>query len=171
MKDIIEFYSYLFKNYKNEVVPVVVCVKSEKIVNTTEHTFSASWNFEGLGEPLFRAVSIGISVYNSADTWDYGKGCEIAEKKADKSNPVLYTAASSVITENVMESLAKAAFIKFEDNPDSVIHGYSKMKAKYDAENSRKTELYKLNFYEKETLSRMSTLKSEGKLDKFVDLL
>ena len=69
-----------------------------------------------------------------------------------------------------MEALALAAFEKFKANPDSVIHGYSKMKAIYEAENNRKTEIYKLNYYEKETLSRMSALKNEGKLDKFVNL-
>ena len=43
-------------------------------------------------------------------------------------------------------------------------------RAIYEAKNNRKTERDKLNYYEKETLLRMSTLKSEGKLDKFVDL-
>ena len=170
MKDIVDFYTYLFKNFKNEVVPVTICVKSEKIENNSIHTYSASWDFEGDGVPLFRAVSVGISVYNSNDKWDYAAGIRIAEARADKNSPVLYTAIGNIITPEVMQSIASAAFEKFKANPDSVIHGYSKMKAIYEAENNRKTERDKLNYYEKETLLRISTLKSEGKLDKFVDL-
>ena len=170
MKDIVDFYTYMFKNFRNQVIPVTICVKSEKIENDSMHTYSASWNCEGDGVPLFRAVSIGIAVYNNEDKWDYATGCRIAEEKADKNSPVLYTATGSVITKEVMEALSLAAFEKFKANPDSVIHGYSKMKAIYEAENNRKTEIYKLNYYEKETLSRMSALKNEGKLDKFVNL-
>ena len=170
MKDIVDFYTYMFKNFRNQVVPITICVKSEKIENDSIHTYSASWDFEGDGVPLFRAVSVGISVYNSNDKWDYTAGIRIAEARADKNSPVLYTAIGNIITPEVMQSLASAAFEKFKANPDSVIHGYSKMKAIYEAKNNRKTERDKLNYYEKETLLRMSTLKKEGKLDKFVDL-
>lgn len=170
MKDIVDFYTYLFKNFKNEVVPVTICVKSEQIKNDADHTYNACWDFEGDGVPLFRAVSVGISVYNSKDKWDYAAGIRIAEARADKNSPVLYTAIGNIITPEVMQSIASAAFEKFKANPDSVIHGYSKMKAIYEAENNRKTERYKLNDYEKATLVRMSILKNEGKLDKFVDL-
>lgn len=170
MKDIVDFYPYIFKNFKNEVVFVTVCVKSEKIENDSMHTYTACWNCEGEGIPLFRAVSVGIAVYNKEDKWDYAMGCRIAEEKADKNSPVLYTAIGNIITPEVMQSIASAAFEKFKANPDSVIHGYSKMKAIHETENNRKTEIYKLNYYEKETLLRMSALKKEGKLDKFVDL-
>ena len=30
MKDIVDFYTYMFKNFRNQVVPVTICVKSEK---------------------------------------------------------------------------------------------------------------------------------------------
>lgn len=170
MKDIVKFYTYLFRNFKNEVVPVTVCVKSEQIQNDANHIYNACWNFEGDGAPLFRAVSVGISVYNTNDKWDYEAGTRIAEARADKNSPVLYTAIGNIITSEVMQSIASAAFEKFKANPDSVIPEYSKKKNAYEIESNRKTEVGKLNFYEKETLSRMSALKSEGKLDKFVDL-
>ena len=170
MKDIVNFYTFMFKNFKNEVVPVTVCVKSEQINNDSQHIFNACWNCEGDGIPLFRAVSVGISVYNPNDKWNYADGVRIAEEHADKNSPVLYTAVGSIITPEVMQSIASAAFEKFKANPDSVIPEYSKKKNAYEIESNRKTEVDKLNFYEKETLSRMSALKSEGKLDKFVDL-
>ena len=171
MKDITKFYTYLFKNYKNKVVPVTICVKSEQIYNDAEHTYAASWDFEHDRVPLFRAISIGIAVYNTEDTWNYNIGCEIAEKKADKSSPVLYTAASAIINEDVMESLAKSAFNKFVEKPDTVIPRYSSMRDKYIQTQTRNEEIDKLSSYERETLDRLAELKRNGELDKFVDLL
>ena len=170
MKDIAKFYTYLFKNYKDSIVPVTVCVKSEQIANDSEHEYTASWDFDK-GVPLFRAVSIGIAVYNAEDTWDYSIACEISERKADKSSPVLYTAVSAIIDEGVMEALAKSAFDKFVEKPDTVIPRYSLMRDKYIQTQTRNEEIDKLSCYEKETLDRLATLKSEGKLNKFVDLL
>ncbi len=171
MKDITKFYTYLFKNYKDSIVPVTVCVKSEQIDNDSEHTYSASWDFDYIGELLFRAISIGIAVYNTEDTWDYSIACKIAEKKADKSSPVLYTAASAIIDEGVMEALAKSAFDKFVEKPDTVIPRYSIMRDKYIQIQTRNEEIDKLSSYERETLDRLAELKRNGELDKFVDLL
>ena len=170
MKDITKFYTYLFKNYKDSIVPVTVCVKSEQIDNDSEHTYTASWDFDE-GVPLFRAISIGIAVYNAEDTWNYSIACKISEKKADKSSPVLYTAASAIINEDVMESLAKSAFNKFVEKPDTVIPRYSSMRDKYIQTQTRNEEIDKLSSYERETLDRLAELKRNGELDKFVDLL
>ena len=47
MKDIVDFYTYMFKNFRNQVVPVTICVKSEKIKNDSSSGINDEIDFGG----------------------------------------------------------------------------------------------------------------------------
>lgn len=124
--DYIDFKLGTFKDFKGQYRLIVGCCISESI----EKGLVATWDGTQ-GTPLLRAVKVGIAVYNPTDDFSLEVGEQHARERAEKSQPILFTAAGSVISKEVSIALLNQAMANFAKNPESVIPGYKEAATKY----------------------------------------
>lgn len=126
--DYIDFKLGIFKDFKGQDRLIIGCCISEQV----EKGLVATWDGVDMqGTPLLRVVKIGIAVYNPTDEFDLEVGRKHAKERAEKSQPILYTAAGSVINEEISVALLNQAMANFAKNPETVIPGYKEAAAKY----------------------------------------
>lgn len=117
-----------FTDFKGEKRLMVGCVISEPCAD-----IKASFNEYYEDFPLLRVVRVGIAVYNPNDNFDLDLGFNYAYEKAKKSNPLLFTAAGSVIDPDIMSLILKKQFSNVANNPEAIIKNYRVNAAKYKA--------------------------------------
>lgn len=126
--DYVDFKLGTFKDFRGQYRLIIGCCTSEQV----EKGLVATWDGVDMqGAPLLRVVRVGIAVYNPTDEFDLEVGRKHARERAAKSQPILYTAAGSVISEEVSIALLNQAMANFAKNPESVIPGYKEAEAKY----------------------------------------
>ena len=133
--DNVQYFINSFVNHKEETVPIVICIVSQPI-DSSENIMIACWEGDDIGDRLIRAVSAGVAIYNTEDTWDFEKAKEISYNKAVNSTPILYTSAGAIINEEVTKALADAMVNKLQNNPNQFIKGFSAMKKAFKAKSN-----------------------------------
>lgn len=82
---------------------------------------------------VVKKLSIGFAVCSPEDVWDEELGKTIALGKAIKRPArVMYVTDAGMINTRVVEALMEQEAVYFENNPGSVIKGYSDAEAKYN---------------------------------------
>lgn len=166
-KDKITYKLSYFTNFRNEVIPIIVCALSQYIDSNDRH-FTANWNDGALGRPLYRGVSIGIAIYNPNDTWDFNQGCEAALAKATRNKPVIYTADNGVLNDELIADLISTYIYKFRDHPEKYIKGYSEAAIKYEKIKEKNKFIGSLNVEGLKNREVIKRLKDSGELDKYI---
>lgn len=126
IKDIVTFKFGSFINYKGEEQLIIACAVSQKV----EKGMSANWEYADDSFPIYRAINIGISVYNAEDTFSIEEGKQYAYNRAIANSPSLFVAEGDLINDEITNALLKQAITKFR--PETVIPNYKEKAARYN---------------------------------------
>lgn len=77
------------------------------------------------------ALSVGVSVCNPIDSYDYETGFLKAVGRAYKSTPIMYSQYSGQFSESVMKEVAKMEIDYIKSHPEKYIKGYLATKDRY----------------------------------------
>lgn len=166
-KDKITYKISYFTNFKDEVIPIVVCALSQYIDSSTRR-FTANWGDDMGSYQLYRQVSIGIAVYNTEDTWHWNEGCKIALNKARINKPIIFTADNGVLNDDIISDLMTTYIYKFREHPEKYIKGYSEAAKKYKRIKEKNEFIGSLNVEGLKDREVISKLKRNGELDKYI---
>lgn len=148
-KDVVMYKSGSFVDFQGVSRQFVVCALSTSQFNSGEQkTYLTAYVNDVIvgGELLLpRAVFIGIAVCNPLDEWNEEKGKMIALAKAKGFKPdapeksaALFATRAGLISEGMVKAILDREVQHVIDAPESVIKGYSQMKARWEEKQAMK---------------------------------
>lgn len=148
-KDVVMYKNGSFVDFQGVTRQFVVCALSTSQFNSDTQEVSIvvyDENGYAIGDVESpRAVFIGVSVCNPLDEWNEEKGKMIALAKARGFKPdapeksaALFATRAGLISEGMVKAILDREVQHVIEVPDSVIKGYSQMKARWDEEQEMK---------------------------------
>lgn len=182
MKEIVNYRKGQFTDYVGNVHHfVVAAVSTTKPCDPDSDLYLTEYDnaYGDLidGEPINKALLIGIAICNPRDEFDEEKGKKIAYNKAvnvkSLHHPAIYTTRPGYINTAVVEAVLDNIVNYIGKDPGSVIPGYNDAEKKHAKK--IEDELFVQNSSEEllniaENIKFLST-EDRKKLDKLVDLL
>lgn len=160
MKERTQFIHDSFVDYKGKEHHFVICAYSKLLPRTFKEaegiefdadkddrveTFAVSYadtygcldNYD----KVVKSVSIGVSICNPEDEFNYVVGCKKAQARAKNSNATLYATKSGMINTTMVTGLLTQEAEYLKNNPDAYIKGYEESKRAY-LEKQKKANLF-----------------------------
>lgn len=155
----VHFYSDYFVDYNNKIHNFVICAVTNNLSKEA-------------GNILAKSVKFGIAICNPCDTFDVKLGIDIAQKKAENSDNIVYSTKSGVLNDNTINYLLKQEAEYVKKNPGCYIKGYreaekifnqnkekeAKRNYIYNGLNNKEKEIYKYFKDYKESLNKINEL-------------
>ena len=160
MKERTQFIHDSFVDYKGKEHHFVICAYSKLLPRTFKEaegiefdadkddrveTFAVSYadtygcldNYD----KVVKSVSIGVSICNPEDEFNYVVGCKKAQARAKNSNATLYATKSGMINTTMVTGLLTQEAEYLKNNPDVYIKGYEESKRDY-LEKQKKADIF-----------------------------
>lgn len=112
-----------------------------------------------------KVLSIGISICNPTDKFDYDKGLNKAITRARKSRPALYASKKGYINSKMVKAFLEQEAEYLINNPENYIEGYLDAKKRH----LRNSEMN--NFYDNMSDSEKTIIEQAKKDSKIIDKL
>ena len=160
MKERTQFIHDSFVDYKGKEHHFVICAYSKLLPKTAKEvegiefdadkddrveTFAVSYaNSYGCldnYDKVVKSVSIGVSICNPEDEFNYVVGCKKAQARAKNSNATLYATKSGMINTTMVTGLLTQEAEYLKNNPDAYIKGYEESKRAY-LEKQKKADIF-----------------------------
>ena len=162
MKERTQFIHDSFVDYKGKEHHFVICAYSKLLPKTAKEvegiyldpdidkdahvsTFTVSYadSFGCLDnyDAVVKSVSIGVSICNPEDEFNYVVGCKKAQARAKNSNATLYATKSGMINTTMVTGLLTQEAEYLKNNPDVYIKGYEESKRAY-LEKQKKADIF-----------------------------
>lgn len=156
----VHFYSDYFVDYNNKVHKFIICAVTSNLSKEAGHII------------LAKSVKFGIAICNPCDTFDTKLGLDIAQRKAENSDNIVYSTKSGVLNDNTINYLLKQEAEYVKKNPGCYIKGYreaekifnqnkekeAKRNYIYNGLTSKEKEIYKYFKDSKESLNKINEL-------------
>lgn len=172
MKERTQFIHDSFVDYKGKEHHFVICAYSKLLPRTFKEaegiefdadkddrveTFAVSYadtygcldNYD----KVVKSVSIGVSICNPEDEFNYVVGCKKAQARAKNSNATLYATKSGMINTTMVTGLLTQEAEYLKNNPDAYIKGYEESKRAYLEKQSKANLFTALPEQAKETIN------------------
>ena len=121
---------------------------------------------------LSKSIKFGIAICNPCDTFDVKLGLDIAQRKAENSDNIVYSTKSGVLNDNTIKYLLKQEAEYVKKNPGCYIKGYreaekifnqnkekeAKRNYIYNGFTSKEKEIYNYLKNYKESLNKINEL-------------
>ena len=160
MKERTQFIHDSFVDYKGKEHHFVICAYSKLLPRTFKEaegieydadkddrveTFTVSYA-DSYGcldnyDKVVKSVSIGVSICNPEDEFNYVIGCKKAQARAKNSNATLYATKSGMINTTMVTGLLTQEAEYLKNNPDAYIKGYEESRRAY-LEKQNKANLF-----------------------------
>ena len=160
MKERTQFIHDSFVDYKGKEHHFVICAYSKLLPRTFKEaegiefdadkddrveTFAVSYA-DSYGcldnyDKVVKSVSIGVSICNPEDEFNYVVGCKKAQARAKNSNATLYATKSGMINTTMVTGLLTQEAEYLKNNPDVYIKGYEESKRAY-LEKQKKADIF-----------------------------
>ena len=160
MKERTQFIHDSFVDYKGKEHHFVICAYSKLLPRTFKEaegiefdadkddrveTFAVSYA-DSYGcldnyDKVVKSVSIGVSICNPEDEFNYVVGCKKAQARAKNSNATLYATKSGMINTTMVTGLLTQEAEYLKNNPDAYIKGYEESKRAY-LEKQKKADIF-----------------------------
>ena len=160
MKERTQFIHDSFVDYKGKEHHFVICAYSKLLPKTFKEaegiefdadkddrveTFAVSYA-DSYGcldnyDKVVKSISIGISICNPEDEFNYVIGCKKAQARAKNSNATLYATKSGMINTTMVTGLLTQEAEYLKNNPDVYIKGYEESKRAY-LEKQKKADIF-----------------------------
>ena len=160
MKERTQFIHDSFVDYKGKEHHFVICAYSKLLPRTFKEaegiefdadkddrveTFAVSYA-DSYGcldnyDKVVKSVSIGVSICNPEDEFNYVIGCKKAQARAKNSNATLYATKSGMINTTMVTGLLTQEAEYLKNNPDAYIKGYEESKRAY-LEKQKKADIF-----------------------------
>lgn len=160
MKERTQFIHDSFVDYKGKEHHFVICAYSKLLPRTFKEaegiefdadkddrveTFTVSYA-DSYGcldnyDKVVKSVSIGVSICNPEDEFNYVIGCKKAQARAKNSNATLYATKSGMINTTMVTGLLTQEAEYLKNNPDAYIKGYEESKRAY-LEKQKKADIF-----------------------------
>ena len=160
MKERTQFIHDSFVDYKGKEHHFVICAYSKLLPRTAKEvegiefdadkddrveTFAVSYA-DSYGcldnyDKVVKSVSIGVSICNPEDEFNYVIGCKKAQARAKNSNATLYATKSGMINTTMVTGLLTQEAEYLKNNPDAYIKGYEESKRAY-LEKQKKADIF-----------------------------
>lgn len=160
MKERTQFIHDSFVDYKGKEHHFVICAYSKLLPKTFKEaedieydvnkddrveTFAVSYA-ESYGcldnyDKVVKSVSIGVSICNPEDEFNYVIGCKKAQARAENSNATLYATKSGMINTTMVTGLLTQEAEYLKNNPDAYIKGYEESRRAY-LEKQKKADIF-----------------------------
>lgn len=160
MKERTQFIHDSFVDYKGKEHHFVICAYSKLLPKTFKEaegieynadkddrveTFAVSYA-ESYGcldnyDKVVKSVSIGVSICNPEDEFNYVIGCKKAQARAKNSNATLYATKSGMINTTMVTGLLTQEAEYLKNNPDAYIKGYEESRRAY-LEKQKKADIF-----------------------------
>ena len=160
MKERTQFIHDSFVDYKGKEHHFVICAYSKLLPKTFKEaegiefdadkddhveTFAVSYA-DSYGcldnyDKVVKSVSIGVSICNPEDEFNYIVGCKKAQARAKNSNATLYATKSGMINTTMVTGLLTQEAEYLKNNPDAYIKGYEESKRAY-LEKQKKADIF-----------------------------
>ena len=160
MKERTQFIHDSFVDYKGKEHHFVICAYSKLLPKTFKEaegiefdadkddrveTFAVSYA-DSYGcldnyDKVVKSVSIGVSICNPEDEFNYVIGCKKAQARAKNSNATLYATKSGMINTTMVTGLLTQEAEYLKNNPDVYIKGYEESKRAY-LEKQKKADIF-----------------------------
>lgn len=160
MKERTQFIHDSFVDYKGKEHHFVICAYSKLLPKTFKEaegiefdadkdgrveTFAVSYA-DSYGcldnyDKVVKSVSIGVSICNPEDEFNYVIGCKKAQARAKNSNATLYATKSGMINTTMVTGLLTQEAEYLKNNPDAYIKGYEESRRAY-LEKQKKANLF-----------------------------
>ena len=108
----VHFYSDYFVDYNNKEHKFIICAVTSNLSKEAGHII------------LAKSVKFGIAICNPCDTFDVKLGLDIAQRKAENSDNIVYSTKSGVLNDNTIKYLLKQEAEYVKKNPGCYIKGY-----------------------------------------------
>ena len=172
MKERTQFIHGSFVDYKGKEHHFVICAYSKLLPRTFKEaegiefdadkddrveTFAVSYadtygcldNYD----KVVKSVSIGVSICNPEDEFNYVVGCKKAQARAKNSNATLYATKSGMINTTMVTGLLTQEAEYLKNNPDAYIKGYEESKRAYLEKQSKANLFTALPVQAKDTIN------------------
>ena len=171
-KDVVMYKNGSFVDFQGVTRQFVVCALSTSSFNTDEQEVAIT-TYQRDGLPVSevvspRAVFIGISVCNPQDQWNEEKGKMIALAKAKgfkieapEKSAALFATRAGLISEGMINAILDREVQHVIEVPESVIKGYSQMKARWEEEQEIKKYVEETPDELKALSAQLNKLKTE----------
>ena len=160
MKERTQFIHDSFVDYKGKEHHFVICAYSKLLPRTFKEaegiefdadkddrveTFAVSYA-DSYGcldnyDKVVKSVSIGVSICNPEDEFNYVVGCKKAQARAKNSNATLYATKSGMINTTMVTGLLTQEAEYLKNNPDAYIKGYEESRRAY-LEKQKKADIF-----------------------------
>ena len=160
MKERTQFIHDSFVDYKGKEHHFVICAYSKLLPKTFKEaegiefdadkddhveTFAVSYA-DSYGcldnyDKVVKSVSIGVSICNPEDEFNYVVGCKKAQARAKNSNATLYATKSGMINTTMVTGLLTQEAEYLKNNPDAYIKGYEESRRAY-LEKQKKADIF-----------------------------
>ena len=160
MKERTQFIHDSFVDYKGKEHHFVICAYSKLLpktfkeaegiefdadkddrVETFAVSYAASYGCLDNYDKVVKSVSIGVSICNPEDEFNYVIGCKKAQARAKNSNATLYATKSGMINTTMVTGLLTQEAEYLKNNPDAYIKGYEESKRAY-IEKQKKADIF-----------------------------
>ena len=160
MKERTQFIHDSFVDYKGKEHHFVICAYSKLLprtfkeaegiefdadkddrVETLAVSYADTYGCLDNYDKVVKSVSIGVSICNPEDEFNYVVGCKKAQARAKNSNATLYATKSGMINTTMVTGLLTQEAEYLKNNPDAYIKGYEESKRAY-LEKQKKANLF-----------------------------
>ena len=160
MKERTQFIHDSFVDYKGKEHHFVICAYSKLLprtfkeaegiefdadkddrVETYAVSYADSYGCLDNYDKVVKSVSIGVSICNPEDEFNYVIGCKKAQARAKNSNATLYATKSGMINTTMVTGLLTQEAEYLKNNPDAYIKGYEESKRAY-LEKQKKADIF-----------------------------
>ena len=160
MKERTQFIHDSFVDYKGKEHHFVICAYSKLLprtfkeaegiefdadkddrVETFTVSYASSYGCLDNYDKVVKSVSIGVSICNPEDEFNYVVGCKKAQARAKNSNATLYATKSGMINTTMVTGLLTQEAEYLKNNPDAYIKGYEESKRAY-LEKQKKADIF-----------------------------
>ena len=140
-KDIPEFLTDTFIDYKGETHQVVICALSQSPKESEGDTLMVVWtDGETVDESadiyhnVYRTVSLGIAICCPADKKIFSEeiGRKIALGRAETATPKFVSLVPGVVNTTLIKAFLKQEMEYIKKNPEQFIVGYEEAKNRYE---------------------------------------
>lgn len=163
MKDIAEFLTDSFIDYKGQKHIVTACALSQS-PKSEGYALTVGWadvdNYidddDSICDKVYRMVSIGIAICNPSDTYDEETGKKVAYNKAsaDKPQSRIYSTGPGLIGKSLVRALLRQEVDFVMKHPEKIIKGYEEAKNRYNQRELIKKTYKELTDNEKNIVQR-----------------
>lgn len=149
-KVIYEYGSFI--DFKGEEHFITVCALSRSIRRDSEGLCVVNCYSDFVCD-INRVVSVGVSICNPVDTQNFSLGEKIAKNKAmHETAPTLYTECCGIVTDQLLEALAKQEVEYVKQNPNKFIKGYNDAWKRWEKRKATREALANLTSEEKQMI-------------------